>query len=197
MLCKYTLLIIILLANSTHSFITNNFANFPHTTYNTLKKCSNAYMNFDDETKDDIITYLEKIQQDKLKNKVDQFDAKVHKLKSVQNNINKYIEEKNRKPEKGHTTRYNNPIKKISFDKMFLNVQNIIIIYIPYDYDRAIVEFHNNQRFVYYIHNKNEQILMDKIINIASLSGNPFKVKIICDKIVMTDPFGYLYCQEE
>lgn len=141
----------------------------------------NMHQNWEDD-----MSYLDSLDKKPQNSNID-------KLKSIQNNITKYIEEKSKKTDQSQVfpTRYNNPIHKASFDKIFLNINNIRTVYIPNDYDRAIFVMNKNEKFVFYIHNKDEKHLVEKIIN---LIGKQVKVVVLCNKSDMTDPFGRLYC---
>lgn len=176
-------LITLLLADLCTAFTYNLLMNKPNN-----KLFLNYKMNLDNI--DDNIPYLNRLENVPVKSNID-------KLKSIQNNINKYIDEKKNVNEPKYISCYNNPIKKATFDKIFLNIQNIQTIYISNDCDRAIFVFLNAQRLVYYIHNKDEYKLIEKIINIASQSLQKFKVIVICNKDLMTDKFGFLYCDKD
>jgi hypothetical protein len=123
---------------------------------------------------------------------LDNANQTTKKLESIRNKITNYLDEKHKtKSEPKFTTRYNNPIPKTDFDKIFLNINNIKTIYISNDNDRAIFEFFTSQKYVYYLKDTKNRQLLNKIINILT---QPVKIVIICDKTVMDDPFGHLYC---
>ncbi len=146
---------------------------------------------------DDNMSYLDKLENKNLlpPSRLNQ-QKQMKRLKSIQNNITKYMDEKNKKPaSQSFATRYNNPIPKTDFDNIFLNINNITTVYISSDYDRAIFQMSDNSKYVFYINTKDKKNLIEKIINI--IQQHPIqnvKIIIVCDKIVMTDPFGYLYC---
>jgi hypothetical protein len=148
---------------------------------------------------DDNMSYLDRLENKNLTppSRLNNQQKQIRKLKSIQNNITKYIDKKNKTPEcQAFATRYNNPIQRTDFDNIFLNINNISAIYLSSDYDRAIFQFSDNRKYVFYISNKNEKSLIEKIINI--IQQHPIqqvKIIIVCDKSSMTDPFGYLYCQ--
>lgn len=148
---------------------------------------------------DDSLPYLDRLENKNLTppSRLNNQQKQIRKLKSVQNNITKYIDEKNKKSAgQIFETRYNNPIPKTDFDNIFLNINNISAIYLSSDYDRAIFQFGDNRKFVFYINNKDKKNLVEKIINIIQQHPvQQVKIIIVCDKTVMTDPFGYLYCQ--
>lgn len=131
---------------------------------------------------------------DRLEN---QNKDKVEKLKSIRNNITKYIvaNENNKKPTNSTTkarssSAYSNPIIPIDFDNLFLNINNISKIYLSSDYDRAIFYMINNRRHIYTIKSKTDRELIEKIIRFIS---QPVKIIVICDKTLFTDKFGFLY----
>jgi hypothetical protein len=146
---------------------------------------------------DDNMSYLDKLENKNLlpPSRLNQ-QKQMKRLKSIQNNITKYMDEKNKKPaSQSFATRYNNPIPKTDFDNIFLNINNITTVYISSDYDRAIFQMSDNSKYVFYINTKDKKNLIEKIINI--IQQHPIqnvKIIIVCDKTVMTDPFGYLYC---
>jgi hypothetical protein len=157
--------------------------------YASLKYCMNA--NNDD------MSYLDKLGNQNLVPPSRMNQGNVKKLASIQNNITKYMQEKNKKSVgTSFTTKYNNPIPRTGFDNIFLNINNITAIYISSDYDRAIFQYSDARKFVFYI-NRDSKKLVDKIINIVQqYPSQQVKIIVICDKSVMTDPFGYLYCEK-
>jgi len=146
---------------------------------------------------DDNMSYLDKLGNQNLAPPSRMNQGNIQKLSSIQNNITKYMQEKNKKSAgTSFTTQYNNPIPRTSFDKVFLNINNITAIYISSDYDRAIFQYSDNRKYVFYI-DKDSKKLVDKIINIVQqYPSQQVKIIVICDKSVMTDPFGYLYCDK-
>lgn len=125
-------------------------------------------------------SYLENINNKKLK-----------KLENIKNNISKYIKTENNKIEKGHISTYQ-PIPKVQFDTIFMNIYNINKIYISYNVDRMIFEMNTGRRFVYYIKNNEDK---DRINTLINLIPNQVKCIIINDvKNTMDDVFGFLYC---
>jgi len=134
------------------------------------------------------LPYLEKLDKQNKK--------KIERLKSIRDNITKYMDEK--KPANSTNTtqispksRYNqNPIMQIDFDKLFLNMNQISQIFISSDYDRAVFYFLDGRRYIYYVKTTDDKELIEKIIRFISHS---IKIKIICDKTLFTDKFGYLY----
>jgi hypothetical protein len=119
-------------------------------------------------------------------------DTNVKKLEKIQNNIQKYISNKNHIVEPGFKSTYQ-IIPKATFDTIFLNINQIQKVYLSYNKDRLIFELLNNKRYVYYIKNKDDYDKMEKFLFII-----PHKIKIIIINDVentMNDPFGYLYCE--
>lgn len=171
--------------------------NYVFTFSKTLQKATslNYHMNVNP---DDNMSYLDKLENKNLvpPSRLNQ-QKQIKRLKSIQNNITKYMDEKNKKPvAQIFGTRYNNPIPKTDFDTIFLNINNIAAIYMSFDYDRAIFQLSDNRKYVFYISTKDRKNLVEKIINI--IQEHPIqslKIIIVCDKTVMTDPFGYLYCE--
>lgn len=157
----------------------------------------------DDDKTEENISYLEKINK-KIKNQIENEPKtpyekrKIEKLQSIKNNIEKYIIEKKKKEvvndnkQPTFYSHYNNPAKKITFDKLFLNLKNIQGIFISCDYDRCVFTMNNGERFVYYVHNEQEKELINRIIK---FSQETVKVVIICNKNIFTDTFGHLFCE--
>lgn len=143
-----------------------------------LLRCSQSVMISDDDN----IPYLDKLDKNNGK--------KVERLKSIRDNITKYMEDKKPK-NSGYSSRYNqNAIIPIDFDKLFLNLNQIAHVYISADYDRAVFYLSDSRRFVYYIRTPQDKELFEKIIKYIS---HPVKIRVICDKTLFTDKFGYLY----
>lgn len=140
---------------------------------------------------DDGVPYLNKL--DEMNRS--QPKTNTERLRAIHSNITKYMDEKAKKQSSQRiNTRYNNPIEKSTFDKIFLNMNSISKIYISSDFDRAIFEMKNKHRYVFYVHNKTEKDLIEKIINTLM---HPVKIIVVCDKSQMTDQFGHLYCKDD
>lgn len=93
-----------------------------------------------------------------------------------------------------------NAAKKIDFDKLFLNIGNIASIYVSSDYDRAVFIFKSNDKHVFYIHNKDDKDLIDKIISYRqtnATNNDNVKVIVIGNKNIFTDSFGHLFCEDK
>jgi len=118
----------------------------------------------------------------------------INKLNIVKNNINNYIEKNkyvNNNKNEIKKTIYNNPIKSVNYEKVLINISIIKKIYISYDYDRAIIDTGYN-KYVYYIKTRDDKLKFNIIISVLP---NECKKIIVCDKSIMTDNFGYLYCE--
>lgn len=93
-----------------------------------------------------------------------------------------------------YITRYNNPIRKLSFDKIVGIKNNINSIYISNDFDRAIFKLKNNIHYVIYVDKKEDRKKIEKIIEDVSKYAT---IIVICNKILMTDQYGFLYCDNK
>lgn len=154
-----------------------NVLSFLHNHVNLIQKRSITMCSNDSN-------YLEKIN-----------NKKVEKMEKIKQNIEKYIIEtkKEKKKEPNFQSFYNNPISKINFDKLFMNLNNINNIYLTSDCDRAVFFFKNTSRHVFYAKTKEEKDLIEKIIKYRP---DNVKVVIVCDKNLFTDSFGFLYCDK-
>jgi hypothetical protein len=121
-----------------------------------------------------------------------------HNTNQYLNNLNNNeIIDKNKnkninKIERGIISTYE-PIKKGTFDIIFVNIFQINKIYISSNNDRLIFEYNSTKRNVYYINNQDEY---NKINQLIKLIPHDIKFIIICDvKNTMDDVFGYLYCE--
>lgn len=158
-------LLLLLLINNVYSFRINN------TLPKILTKKTSMILNDDDFNNINSFTnYLEKI-----------------------NNPLYYLDKITEDKKKTHYQTLG--IKKIDFDKIFLNISNIVKIYIPSNYDRYIFEFSNKSKGVYYIYNEIDKERIEKIIKLVS----PYvKIIIISDYgNIMNSIRGYLYCEEK
>jgi len=137
-------------------------------------------MNINDEN----LPYLEKLEKEKKQ--------RIQKLQSVRDNIGKFLDSSVKNDTTVTKVPYiKNPIMQTDFDKLFLNLNNVQQIFISNDYDRAVFCMFNGQRLVYFINNKNDKELMEKIINVIK---HPVKIIVVCDKTLFTDKFKFLYC---
>lgn len=167
-----TLLLNILFLTNVYSFIT-----YPSLRSLSFKRCYT--MQLSDNSGD----YLDSINK-----------KHIDKLENVKTKIIKYINQQKdeNKLEKGYNPCFN-PIKRVSFDTIFLNILNVKTIYMSNNSDRLIFEHHNGFRCVYYINNKEELIKINQLIKLIPHS---IKTIIICDiHNVMDDMFGHLYCE--
>lgn len=97
--------------------------------------------------------------------------------------------------EKKSNTYNTHGIKKIDFDKIFMNMSNIVKIYVPSNYDRYIFEFSDKSRGVYYIYQKVDKYRIERIINLVS---SYVKIIVISDYgNIMDSNRGPLYCEEK
>jgi hypothetical protein len=155
-----------------------------------FKMCSS--ISIDMNISDDDLPYLEKLEKT---NK-----DKIQKLKSVRDNISKFLKNNETESKSKNITKstpsssrsINHPIMYIDFDKLFLNINNIQQIFISNDYDRAVFYMNSGQRFVYFVKMKNDKDLVEKIIKFIK---HPVKIIVICDKTLFTDKFKHLYCE--
>ena len=86
-------------------------------------------------------------------------------------------------------------IKKIDFDKIFMNMSNIVKIYVSSINDRYIFEFLDKSRGVYYIYQKIDKYRIDRIIKLVSSN---VKLIVISDYgNIMNSIRGSLYCEEK
>jgi len=83
-------------------------------------------------------------------------------------------------------------IRRVTFDKISENIYQIKKTYMTYNSDRIIFEYNDEKRVVYYINNKDELL---KIKNLMYLIPNNTTNIIICDKNVMNDSSGFLFCE--
>jgi hypothetical protein len=120
-------------------------------------------------------------------------DSNINKLTSIKNNINNYIEKK--KYVKDHKDEIRksiyNPIKSVDYEKILINLGIIKKIYLSNDYDRAIIDTGYN-KYVHYIKSEDDKRKFNVILSVIP---NSCKKIVICDKKIMTDSFGYLYCE--
>lgn len=93
-----------------------------------------------------------------------------------------------------YITRFNNPIQKLSFDKIIEIKNNINSIYLSNDFDRAIFKLKNNIHYVIYVDKKEDRKKIEKIIEDVSKYAN---IIVVCNKILMTDQYGFLYCDNK
>lgn len=114
------------------------------------------------------------------------FDNK--RLENIQKNISKYLK-KDTPIEKGFSARV--PIKKVSFDTIFLNIFSIEIIYTTPTEDRIIIQLNNGHKYVFYSTNDEDKAKIRKIIELVP---NSITIKVITDKKVFDDN-GFLYCE--
>ena len=143
------------------------------------------------------LSYLEKLEKKKLE-----------RLKSIRNNINKYIQDfpsnntdtteaniTNTSKKLSNTTKISSysPITPITFDKLFLNINHIMKVYMSADYDRVVFYFADGRRFVFKVKNMQDKELMIKIMKFIPQS---VRIVVICDKSLFTDKFGFLYTGE-
>lgn len=118
----------------------------------------------------------------------------INKLNIVKNNINNYIEKNkyvNNNKNEIKKTMYNNPIKSVNYEKILINISIIKKIYLSYDYDRVIIDTGYN-KYVYYIKTDDDKLKFNILISVLP---NECKKIIVCDKSIMTDNFGSLYCE--
>lgn len=119
------------------------------------------------------------------------------KLLKIKDSIQKYIEKKNNVEDQRIKDSFipnKGIIKKVDFDKVFLNISNIQKIYLSSNNDRIIIELINNVRNVYYMKDKND---FDKIKQLIKLIPNKHKIIIISDyHNMMDDMYGPLYCEK-
>jgi len=150
-----------------------------------FKMCSS--ISIDMNINDDNLPYLERLEKS---NK-----DKIQKLKSVRDNIGKFLSSNettlNTKNVTKSSRSVNHPIMYIDFDKLFLNINNIQQIFISNDYDRAVFYMNTGHRFVFFVKSKNDKDLIEKIIKFIK---HPVKIVVVCDKTLFTDKFKYLYC---
>ena len=87
------------------------------------------------------------------------------------------------------------PIPKSDFDNIFLNINNIITIFMSANMDRMIFVLSTDRKFVFYINTKEQLQQMEQLINILP---NKHVKKIIINDVIhtMDDPFGFLYCEK-
>jgi hypothetical protein len=93
-----------------------------------------------------------------------------------------------------YITRFNNPIRKLSFDKIVEIKNNINSIYLSNDFDRAIFKLKNNIHYVIYVDQKEDRKKIEKIIEDVSKYAT---IIVVCNKILMTDQYGFLYCDNK
>lgn len=93
-----------------------------------------------------------------------------------------------------YITRFNNPIRKLSFDKIVEIKNNINSIYLSNDFDRAIFKLKNNIHYVIYVDKKEDRKKIEKIIEDVSKYAT---IIVVCNKILMTDQYGFLYCDNK
>lgn len=151
------------------------------------KMCSSNSLYIDMSINDDNLPYLEKLEKS---NK-----DKIQRLKSVRDNISKFLNNNTTNPKNTTNTQtrlINNPIMHTDFDKLFLNLNNIQQIYMTNDYDRAVFFLNNGQRYVFFVRSKEDKELIEKIIKFVK---HPIRVSVMCDKTLFTDKFKYLYCE--
>lgn len=112
-----------------------------------------------------------------------------NRLKNVQKNINNYLK-KDRPIEKGFSARI--PIKKVTFDTIFLNIFSIETIYTTPSEDRIIIQLQNGCKYVFYATNEEDKKKIRRIIEIVP---NSITVKVIANNKVFDDN-GFLYCEK-
>lgn len=125
-------------------------------------------------------------------------NTKVKRLESIRNNIVNYIKTKkdddSKKMQIGFKSTYQ-PIPKVDFDTIFLNINHICQIYISSNVDRMIFELTSGKRYVYYIRTKEEYNKMDQLIKLIPRNHKTIIINDIYK--VMDDPFGFLYCEKK
>ncbi len=176
----YQMYFLLMLTNVYAFVYPHSFKHHNHLTC--IKSMSNEYL-------DKINDYSDYLNNDKIK---------VKKLEKIRNNITNYIktktDDKSKKIELGFKSTYQ-PIPKAEFDTIFMNINNIIKIYMSSNVDRMIFELATGKRYVYYINNKDDYTKMDQLIR---LIPSKHKIVIINDiQNVMDDPFGFLYCDKK
>jgi DNA-binding LacI/PurR family transcriptional regulator len=139
---------------------------------------------------DNDLSYLDKI------NKTPSVDVK--KLENMKKNITNYLKDNKlgaKQIEQGHKSTYM-PIPKSNFDNIFLNINNIITIYMSANMDRMIYVLSTHRKYVFYINTREQYQQMEQLINILP---NKNVKKIIINDVnnVMDDPFGFLYCEKK
>lgn len=117
----------------------------------------------------------------------------IKRLENIKSKITNYVKETKdtNKLEKGRVSTFQ-AIPKVSFDNIFMNINNISKIYMSYNVDRIIFEMTFGKRLLFYIKDKEDKERIDMLIR---LIPNQLKCIIITDvKNTMDDVFGYLYC---
>lgn len=167
----------LLMITQVYSFMyTQSFKHHNHLT--SIKSMSNNYL-------DRINDYSDYLNKDKMK-----------KLGKIRDNITNYIktDDNSKKIEHGFKSTYQ-PIPKADFDTIFLNINNIVNIFMSSNIDRIIFELATGKRYVYYINSKEDYSKMDQLIRLIPIKH---KIIIINDiRNVMDDSFGFLYCEKK
>ena len=170
--------ILILLSNL---FFSHSFIYSPYINYNKLKTINMI-------SNDNDLSYLDKINKP---------SSTVKKLENMKKNITNFLKENKsgtKKIEKGYKSTYM-PIPKSDFDNIFLNINNIITIFMSANMDRVIFVLSTDRKYVFYINTKEQLQQMEQLINI--LPNKNVKKIIINDVMnIMDDPFGFLYCEK-
>jgi hypothetical protein len=121
-------------------------------------------------------------------NNINSFTNYLEKINNPLYYLNTVAEEKK-------TTYQTHGIKKIDFDKIFMNMSNIVKIYVSSNYDRYIFEFLDKSRGVYYIYQNVDKYRIERIINLVS---SYVKIIVISDYGNIMDSIrGPLYCEEK
>lgn len=86
------------------------------------------------------------------------------------------------------------PIPSVPFDKIFLNIFNIIHVFTTVKEDRVVVFLNNNEKYVYYAKDDKSK---ENIRQIIKIIPNHIKVLIISDVTnTFENSFHYLYCEK-
>lgn len=166
-------ILLILLINNSYGFIINNISpSQQHQLINKNKVLTSMTLSDDDFNDINSFTnYLEKI------NNPLYYLNMIAEEKKISNTYNTY------------------GIKKIDFDKIFMNMSNIVKIYVSSINDRYIFEFSDKSRGVYYIYQKIDKYRIDRIIKLVSSN---VKIIVISDYgNIMNSIRGSLYCEEK
>lgn len=114
------------------------------------------------------------------------------RLMKLRNNIDRYMK-KDIPIEKGIQSNCG-PIKKIEFDKIFINLFSIKQIYITPNEDRIVVVLTNNHKYVYYAYSDEDK---EKIRQIIRVAPNCIKIIIVTDIRVFENIGSFLYCENK
>lgn len=140
--------------------------------------------------------YLENINKYTKYLNTDQKNIK--KLDGIRKNITNYIkahkDDNIPKIQNGMRSTYQ-PIPKATFDTIFMNINQIKLLYISSNVDRIIFEMRDNRRYVYYISNKDDYKRMEQLMNLVPTPYKSIIINDVCGS--MDDPFGFLYCDQK